>query len=113
MIDITERMQSEIALRESEEKFRTAFEDAAIAMSMTALDGHLMRVNQTFCSLLGYSREELLNKTFKHVTVPEDIQESSDWINDAIEGKIRNFSFEKRYVKKTEHWFWLSSVQRY
>ena len=60
---ITERARAEEALRESEEKFSAAFRASPIALVIATLDGKYVEMNQSFCELLGYSREELLGKT--------------------------------------------------
>ncbi len=60
--DITERRQAEQNLRASEERFRATFEEAAVGMGLSDLQGRLLRVNRRFCDILGYTREELLQK---------------------------------------------------
>ena len=57
--DITDRKRAEEALRESEERFRGTFENAAVGIAHTDLDGRFLRVNEKFCAILGYPREEL------------------------------------------------------
>ncbi|RPI37516.1 MAG: PAS domain S-box protein, partial [Methanoregulaceae archaeon] len=100
IIDITEQKEAEAALRESEEQFRTAFEDAALAMSLTAMDGRLLKVNHAFCILLGYSEEQMLGMTIRDITLPEEISQTNQLMADTIAGKTRSFRLEKRYVRK-------------
>ncbi|MBT7957106.1 MAG: PAS domain S-box protein, partial [Rhodospirillaceae bacterium] len=57
--DITEIKQSEEALTESEEHFRSIFEDAGVGMAITELNGRFRRVNAALCEMLGYTKEEL------------------------------------------------------
>ena len=71
--DITERKHAEEALRESEERFRATFEQAAVGVSHVALDGRWIRVNQKLCDILGYPRGELLSLTFQDITHPDDL----------------------------------------
>ena len=57
--DVTERRHAEDALREAENRFRSAFEEAPIGMAMTGLDGRFQRVNRALCEITGYSRDQL------------------------------------------------------
>jgi PAS domain S-box-containing protein len=61
--DIENRKRAEEALRASEEKFSAAFRASPVALCIATLDGKYVEMNQAFCDLLGYSREELLGKT--------------------------------------------------
>jgi PAS domain S-box-containing protein len=61
--EIVERRQMEEALRESEEKFSAAFRASPTALVIATLDGKFVEMNQAYCNLLGYSREELIGKT--------------------------------------------------
>ena len=55
--DITERMRAEEALRESEERFRGTFDNAAVGIAHKDADGRFLRVNETYCGIVGYTRE--------------------------------------------------------
>ncbi|NJL49127.1 MAG: PAS domain S-box protein [Leptolyngbyaceae cyanobacterium SM2_5_2] len=98
--DITERKRTEDALRESEERFRRAFDDAPHGISLVLADGQFVKANAYFCNLLGYTEAELLNLTFVDVTYIEDRE--SDWrfFQEMMAGKIPTCQFEKRYVSK-------------
>ena len=74
VVDITERKRFETALRESEERFRATFEQAAVGISHVGLDGRWLRVNNRLCEITGYSRDELLAMTFQDLTLPEDLE---------------------------------------
>lgn len=62
--DITERKLAEAALRDSENRFRSMFEQGAIGTVIASLNGNFLQVNQKFCELVGYSQTELLNLNY-------------------------------------------------
>lgn len=70
--DITARKHMEDALRERE-RFSSAFEFAAIGMTLVSTTGAFLKVNQALCNLLGYSAEELMALTFQAITHPDDL----------------------------------------
>ena len=72
--EIRERQRAEEALRESEERFRNTFEQAAVGIAHVSPDGHFLRINQRFCDIVGYSPEEMLQKTFGEITHPDDLE---------------------------------------
>jgi PAS domain S-box-containing protein len=104
--DITERRQREEALRESEERFRRAFEHAAFGMALVGTDGSLLRVNPSACRMFGYSEEELLATTFQALTYPDDLQVGLDLFHDLTTGRRDYGWLEKRYLHKQGHPIW-------
>jgi PAS domain S-box-containing protein len=104
--DITKRQQREEALRESEERFRRAFEHAAFGMALVGTDGRLLRVNPSVCRMLGYSEAELLTTTFQALTYPDDLEVGLDLFRDLVAGERAYGWLEKRYVHKQGHPIW-------
>jgi diguanylate cyclase (GGDEF)-like protein/PAS domain S-box-containing protein len=97
--DITQRRETENALREVEERFRRAFEDAPIGMALVAPNGLFLRVNTTLCELTGWSGPELLKKTFQEITHPDDLDADLEQIKLLLAGEISSFKREKRYLR--------------
>jgi PAS domain S-box-containing protein len=92
------RRKADEALRESEERFSNAFEYAPIGMALISLDLRLLKVNQMLCSVLGYSEGDLLVRTIKDITHPDDLAISADDVRRAKAGEIRFFEFNERFV---------------
>ena len=105
--DITERRKAELALRESEERFRRAFEDAGIGMALVGLDGRWLRVNRALCEIVGYSEPELLARTFQDITHPADLDADLGHVRDLIAGEHRSYKMEKRYLHRDGHSVWI------
>ncbi|MBL1175633.1 MAG: PAS domain S-box protein [Pantanalinema sp. GBBB05] len=105
--DITSRKQAEAALRESEDRFRSAFDNAPIGIALVSLDGRWLKVNPALCDILGYSEAELLTKTFQDITHPEDLDADINYMNQLLAGEIRSYTLKKRYIDRWEHIIWI------
>lgn len=101
--DITENKRAEAAVRSSEERFSTAFESAPIGMALVSLEGQWLKVNRALCSLVGYSEEELLKRTYQELTHPDDLAENVRLARETLGGKLRSYEMEKRYFHKRGH----------
>jgi diguanylate cyclase (GGDEF)-like protein/PAS domain S-box-containing protein len=106
MLDITERRRVEVALRESEQRFRRSFDGAAIGMALVAPDGRFLRTNHSLRELLGYPEEELLGKSFQDITYPDDLDVDLDHFGRMLAGEMRTYQVEKRYIHKDGHVVW-------
>ena len=102
-----ERQQIEVALRNSEEQFRNAFENASIGMAIVSLDGHWVKVNPALCQIVGYSSEELLALNFQDITHPDDLDLDLCYVNQLLAGTISTYQMEKRYFHKQGHVVWI------
>lgn len=106
--DITDRKRTEDALRESEERFRATFSQAAVGMGLMTPDSHWMRINQRYCDIVGYTEEELKDLTIRDITHPDDREESLKQFQLLLEGRIGNYSIEKRYIRKDGSIVWVN-----
>jgi PAS domain S-box-containing protein len=105
--DITERRRAEEALRESEERFRTVFENAPSGVCVTGLDGRYMQVNAAFCRMMGYTAQELLGKLWSDLTHPDDLG-SSLQTRDEVSRDLGGWKeAEKRYVHRSGATVWV------
>ncbi|MGB3494423.1 MAG: PAS domain S-box protein [Elainellaceae cyanobacterium] len=105
-VDVTQRRQTELALRESEERYRSIYEQASVGLVNATLDYKIVSVNPRLCELLGYSRTELLGKTVTEITHPEDRALIFPDHQRLLAGEISSFFQEKRYLRKDGRWFW-------
>ncbi len=105
-VDITERKRVEQTLRESEERFRATFEQAAVGIAHVTPEGRFLRVNQRFADILGYTPEELRQHTVHDVTHPEDLAADVAAAQQLLAGKNGTYSLEKRYVRKNGALVW-------
>jgi PAS domain S-box-containing protein len=109
-LDMTRQKQAELALRESEERFRGTFENAAVGIAHLHPDGHILRVNETSCAIVGYSREELLGKSFLSLTHPEDLANTTELFMRLLRGDVPGYTMEKRYLRKDGSHVWAEVV---
>lgn len=103
-----ERIRAEIArcrkveaeLRESEERFRLAIDEAPIGMAVVALTGRFVRVNKALCEITGYDADELLRRRWQDITHPADLKNDLELVAALVKGRIPRYEMEKRYVRK-------------
>src|SRR5258706_509421 len=106
-VDIDARRRMETALRESEQRFRGAFEFAAIGMALVGIDGRWIRVNRALSGIVGYTAEELLATTFQAITHPEDFGADLANVREMVARSRTHFDMEKRYFHKDGHIVWV------
>ena len=104
---IAERQQAEVALQRSEERFRSAFDFAAIGMALVELDGRFLQVNRSICAIFGYSESEMLTKTFQALTHPDDLEQNLRFFQQALSGEVDSYQLEKRYLHKSGQIVWV------
>jgi PAS domain S-box-containing protein len=106
--DVSARKEAEAALRESEERFRATFEQAAVGIAQVAPDGRWLRVNGKLCQIVGYRREELTQKTFQDITEAADLATELQYVRQMLAGEIQSYSMEKRYLRKDGEAVWVN-----
>jgi diguanylate cyclase (GGDEF)-like protein/PAS domain S-box-containing protein len=105
VVAIHRQERSAIALATSEARFRATFEQAAIGIAHTSLDGRYLAVNRKFCDMLGYTRDELVGSPSTSVTHPED-QDNEGLFRERLMSGIPSLTAEKRYVCKDGRVIW-------
>jgi PAS domain S-box-containing protein len=99
------RELAEQALRASEDKFKYVFDYSASGKSLTQLSGG-MEVNQAFCDILGYTRDELINCKWQEITHPEDVELTQKMIDVLLSGEKETVRFTKRFLHKNGSIVW-------
>jgi formate hydrogenlyase transcriptional activator len=102
-----ERGTTEEALRKSEERWRSVFENSAIGVALTELNGRFLATNRTYQKMLGYSEPELQTLSFLDIS-HEDFHEAN-WalVTELLAGKREQFEIEKQYRRKDGSLIWV------
>ena len=95
-----ERLEAELALLQSRKAFQNYFQNCSVGMSVTSPEKKWLEVNQSLCSMLGYSKEELDGLTWVDVTYPEDVEKNSRLFSEMLVGKLDRYDIDKRFVRK-------------
>lgn len=98
--NISER---EEALRISEQHFRAYFERSMIGMAATSPEKRCLEVNDRLCEIIGYSKEQLIQKTWEEITCKEDIEEQNRLFNKVLRGEADEYEMEKRFIHQDGH----------
>lgn len=105
--DITEKKEIQRNLIESETRFRAAFENTALGMALTDIDGHYLKVNQALCAMLGYTEVELLLLSYQDITHPDDLEMNLKQIERLQAGELPFLYLQKRYIHKSGRIIWV------
>lgn len=109
-IDITGEKAAEAALKESELRFRSTFENAAVGMAHIALSGRWLRVNERLLEILGYGRADLVQMTFQDITHPDDLKNDLEMLQRLRDGVIDSYTLQKRYYGKGGAPVWVETT---
>jgi PAS domain S-box-containing protein len=108
-IDVDDRRRAEEALRKSEERWRSVFENSAIGVALTDLNGRFLATNHVFQAMVGYTEEELRAVDLLDLTHEDYRQANWTLITELVEGKRRQFQIEKKYRRKDGSSIWVSN----
>ncbi|MES1164229.1 MAG: diguanylate cyclase [Verrucomicrobiota bacterium] len=104
---LTEKTIAITTLRESEAKFRNAFDDSGIGMALVASDGRWLKVNRALCRTLGYTQPELLGRDFRSLTHADDLEVDRASLDRMLAGEIATYEIEKRCLHKDGAIVWI------
>ena len=108
MATLSRQQRVSTALVASEARFRAAFEQAAIGIVHTAFDRRYLQVNQKFCDMLGYTREELLGKKASSFHHPDDPEGEAAYIQQLMSGEVDSVAAERRYIRRDGGVIWVN-----
>ena len=106
-LDVTDKKKAEEALKESESRFRSAFETSAIGMALVGLDGRWLKVNRALCDSIGYQEEEILERTFRDITHPDDLDNDEEHTKRLIHDELPYYHIEKRCLHRDGYVMWV------
>ena len=109
---ITEQKQAAEALRVSEERFRGAFDSAAVGVALITVDGRWLQVNDSLCKILGHSQGELLGRYFHEFTDPADHESDLELNRRFLSGELGAYRMERRYVHREGQTVWIMANAR-
>ena len=107
-IDITERKQAEEALKESEQRFRVMFNQAAVGITLVALDGQFIQVNPAMAEITGYSQDELTQMSVQQISHPDEQRLDFENFQRILAREINGYSVEKRFFRKDGSIVWVN-----
>jgi len=108
--DVTARRLAESALNESELRFRSIFNQAAVGITVIDLEGKFLQVNQKFADIFGYTTAELQRLTFLQLTHPDDLAAARATLEHLVAQRATNAVLEKRCLRKDGGVIWSLST---
>ena len=87
--------------------FETTFDQAAVGIAHVSPTGQFIQINQRFCEITGYDREEMMGLTFQEITYPDDLNIDLDYVNQLLAGTLPTYALEKRYIRKDGSLTWI------
>ena len=106
IFDLTERKRAEEALRENQQRLQATYERALIGISESSPEGKYVGANEEFCRILGYTKDEVLERGITDLTYQEDYKREIKMLRRLVAGEIAFYRMEKRYVRKDGAIIW-------
>lgn len=104
--DISSLIESESAMRKSEEKFRRIFESSPLGISITDMSGNFIAGNPAIEKILGYDLDEYCSLSVSDISHPDDLQENLQMLAEYRGGERDSFSIDKRVIRKDGRIVW-------
>ncbi|MBK6496395.1 MAG: PAS domain-containing protein [Gemmatimonadetes bacterium] len=104
--DITLLVETEARLRESEEQFRSAFDDSAIGMALVSNEGTTLRVNAALANMFGYTLEDAVRTQWHQILHPDEIPEASVVLREIAAGQLASSRAERRCLRRDGTLVW-------
>ncbi|MDK2947237.1 MAG: hypothetical protein PWQ63_397 [Methanolobus sp.] len=92
---------------DDEELFKATFQQSAVGIAQMSIEGNFLKVNERFCDIVGYTRQELLSLNYMDITYPDKNGNESKMVKMVLEGEADSFEIEKRYIHKKGHPVWV------
>lgn len=109
IVDVTQRKLAEKALKRSEERFRTIFEEAPLGMAIIdSVTGNICQANNRYAEILGRTKNEVFSSSIKDYSYPEEIEEMQRKMNQIHSNQIFSFSIDKRLIRSDGTDLWIS-----
>ncbi|HCU38410.1 MAG TPA: hypothetical protein DGT21_24225, partial [Armatimonadetes bacterium] len=105
-----ERSRAEEALLQSEQRFRSTFEQAAVGVCHVSMDRRFLRVNQKLCDILGYEHAQLMGLSLLDLTYPDDLGPDIAQFERLLAGELHEYTLEKRYVRSDGSPVWVEAT---
>ncbi len=106
VIDITERVNAQKELQDSEARFRAMFGNTSVGIALTTLDRGILQVNEAAARITGYPMEELQRINPVDLAIPEDRRNAQQTLEEMVAGKRNTMTVERRYKRKNGEIFW-------
>jgi len=108
--DVAKHKRMEEYLQESEERFHAMLNQVAVGIVDMGAHGRWLWINRKFCEIVGYTEEELKELTVKDITHPDDVEASLQHLQYLLDGKLKSYSLEKRYLRKNGSIVWANTT---